>query len=172
VPKISLDRADTEPVSFDERFALRAELLCEDVVSVQGAALSGVIEKGEVGYVLDGVMRAAATLRCARCLEPFPFAVEETLALRLLPADAAPRDDEKQLGADELEVRFFSLPELELEEVAAEQLLLAVPMKPLCSDACLGLCPRCGANLNAGPCGCPEESDDRWQPLARWQPSN
>ena len=33
--------------------------------------------------------------------------------------------------------------------------MLALPTRPLCGEECRGLCPRCGANLNAGPCGCP-----------------
>ncbi|MEA4815138.1 MAG: DUF177 domain-containing protein [Oscillospiraceae bacterium] len=35
----------------------------------------------------------------------------------------------------------------------------------LCSPDCKGLCPRCGANLNLGPCGCKKETDSRWSAL-------
>ena len=35
-----------------------------------------------------------------------------------------------------------------------EQFYLALPMKPLCRDACKGLCPHCGTNLNASSCDC------------------
>ena len=42
-----------------------------------------------------------------------------------------------------------------------EQVLLELPMKALCRDDCRGLCPTCGADLNAGPCGCREEGDER-----------
>jgi len=31
-----------------------------------------------------------------------------------------------------------------------------LPLKPLCREECKGLCSRCGADLNQGPCGCPE----------------
>ena len=41
-----------------------------------------------------------------------------------------------------------------------EQYLLALPVKPLCDENCQGLCPRCGAPLRDGPCGCSEESGD------------
>ena len=38
--------------------------------------------------------------------------------------------------------------------------MLALPTRPLCAEECRGLCPRCGANLNAGPCGCPAGMTD------------
>jgi uncharacterized protein len=38
--------------------------------------------------------------------------------------------------------------------MAAEQVYLEIPMKPLCSPECRGLCPRCGANLNTETCAC------------------
>jgi uncharacterized protein len=49
-----------------------------------------------------------------------------------------------------------------------EQFQLALPMKPLCAQACRGLCPECGANLNRTECGCqPKWEDPRLEPLKR-----
>lgn len=43
----------------------------------------------------------------------------------------------------------------------------ALPARILCRDDCKGICPRCGADLNAGPCQCgPPDPDPRWGPLA------
>ena len=42
-------------------------------------------------------------------------------------------------------------------EILREQVLLAIPMKPLCKPECKGLCPRCGVNLNLKDCGCAKE---------------
>jgi uncharacterized protein len=42
--------------------------------------------------------------------------------------------------------------ELDLQEVVRQDLILALPMQALCSDACRGLCPECGQNLNGEPC--------------------
>jgi uncharacterized protein len=52
---------------------------------------------------------------------------------------------------------YFTGDHLELAPMLREQLILASPMHPLCSDDCLGLCARCGKNLNEGPCRCGEE---------------
>jgi uncharacterized protein len=46
-----------------------------------------------------------------------------------------------------------------------EELILAVPPFVECRPDCKGLCPRCGANLNDGPCDCPPRSDPRWDAL-------
>ena len=49
---------------------------------------------------------------------------------------------------------------LDLAAVCWEEFVLALPPTPLCQEGCKGLCARCGANLNAGPCGCPPEEGD------------
>ncbi|MDQ6927151.1 MAG: DUF177 domain-containing protein [Actinomycetota bacterium] len=55
---------------------------------------------------------------------------------------------------------------IDLEPLAREALLVSLPLAPVCAADCLGLCPTCGADLNAGPCNCPEpEGDPRWQAL-------
>jgi uncharacterized protein len=41
-----------------------------------------------------------------------------------------------------------------------EQFYLALPMKPLCSEGCKGLCAMCGTNLNKGSCDCKREWED------------
>jgi uncharacterized protein len=62
--------------------------------------------------------------------------------------------------ADELndDIYQYSGDHLELAPMLREQLILASPMHPLCQDDCLGLCTRCGKDLNEGPCLCPAES--------------
>jgi uncharacterized protein len=32
--------------------------------------------------------------------------------------------------------------------------MMEIPLKPLCKEECLGLCNKCGADLNKGDCGC------------------
>lgn len=172
MPRIALQRADTEPLEFDERMSIPAESLGEDVVSAAAVHLEGSVTKLELGYHLAGRVEGNGELRCVRCLEPFPYAFEDEIEVDLLPASAAPSEEEHRLDHEDLEVSFFEEPVIELEQVAAEQFQLAVPMKPLCRDECRGLCGRCGANLNRGACACPEEPDERWQPLAQWRPSN
>ena len=55
--------------------------------------------------------------------------------------------------------------ELDLEPLARDAVLLDLPLAPLCSEECLGLCPQCGTNWNDGPCDCPGVVDPRWSAL-------
>lgn len=168
---IDLTRADTEPLAFSERPVLAAQSGGEDVVSVAGVEIEGRVERAGDGYLLEGALRGAARLRCVRCLSEFEFPFAERLELHLLPSTALPREDETRLGKGDLEVHFYDEAKVDLGEVATEQFALTVPMKPLCAETCRGMCPRCGANLNLGPCLCPETRDDRRAPLLDWRPS-
>jgi uncharacterized protein len=56
--------------------------------------------------------------------------------------------------------------EVDLTPAVREKMILAAPRYVVCRDDCRGLCPRCGHDLNAGPCGCPPATDLRWQALA------
>ena len=50
--------------------------------------------------------------------------------------------------------------EINVAHLAFEEFLLALPVKALCSEECKGLCPKCGHNLNAGPCACVNDEGD------------
>jgi uncharacterized protein len=54
---------------------------------------------------------------------------------------------------------------LDVDRWAQDALLLAMPIKVLCREDCAGLCPTCGADLNAGDCGCEPVPDERWSKL-------
>ncbi len=49
---------------------------------------------------------------------------------------------------------------LDLNELLREQFYLALPMKPLCREGCLGLCPQCGADRNTTSCDCRTDWQD------------
>jgi DUF177 domain-containing protein len=168
---LDLTRADTEPLAFSEHPVLSPQSGGEDVVSVEGVEFDGSVERAGRGYLLEAVLKGRARLRCGRCLAGFEFPFTERMQLHLLPSAALPQDDETRLGRDDLEVRFYEEPRVDLAEVAAEQFALALPMKPLCTEDCRGICPRCGANLNEGACSCPPERDDRFAPLLDWRPN-
>jgi uncharacterized protein len=105
-------------------------------------------------------------VRCARCLEPVSrdLASQFDLLYRPLGVDAGP--DERAVQRAETEISYYQGEGLLLEEVLREQVLLAVPIKLVCSEQCRGICPRCGQNLNVEQCACPEPvGDNRWAAL-------
>jgi uncharacterized protein len=169
VVRLELARAETEPLAFRERLALPADACGEDVTALEPVELSGVIEKAGRRFFLEGEVSGSARLVCSRCLKEFAFSFAEPVSVQFVPASLAPQEDETQLGRDELDVHFFDEPVIELTELAAEQVVLAVPVKPLCRETCQGLCPRCGADWNQGLCACPRTTDARWAPLHEWR---
>ena len=81
-------------------------------------------------------------------------------------ADAEVEPDEREIEDDDLTTAYYSDGLLDIGELLREQFQLALPMKPLCSDACRGLCAQCGANLNRTECECaPAWEDPRLAPL-------
>ena len=113
---------------------------------------------GEI--VARGEVRGTLLQECRRCLEPVEtdFAQELTLVF----VSDEPEGDEES-GAYAFE---STGSELEMGEAVREELILAVNPYVVCKPDCAGLCPRCGANLEEGPCGCVEdEVDPRWEAL-------
>ena len=95
---------------------------------------------------------------CARCLEEYTFDVAKDFFVVLIPkADLA---GEVELTDDDLDLSFYEGDQVDLSPLVREQIILALPTRPLCRDDCKGLCPHCGANLNAQACPCTESSGD------------
>ena len=95
---------------------------------------------------------------CCRCLEEYRWRMTREFSLVLSPRQALAR--EVELAADDLGTSFYEGEEIDLDSLVCEQVLLALPTHPLCSDGCKGLCPRCGANRNVEACGCRDEWRD------------
>lgn len=114
--------------------------------------------------VVDGRLTATVPQTCGRCLESFPARVDARVDVRLLPRPAT--GDNMELGADDLDVDFYTDDQVDLNRVVETETTLALPMKPLCREDCRGLCPVCGGNRNLDPCACSERaSDPRLAPL-------
>lgn len=108
-------------------------------------------------FFVQGDVRGRVEVECDRCLAPVTLTVHAPCAVDLVPLPERGSPGERNaLERGDLDVTFVSGPILNLDDLVREQLLLQVPMHVLCRDGCLGLCPRCRKNLNAGPCGCEE----------------
>ena len=121
------------------------------------------IFKDKQTFRLSGTVKTTLRLPCSRCLEPFALPVDSAFELRYQPhAENAAKsgDEEDEIEEDDLSTAFYENDEIDLGQLMREQFLLSLPMKPLCSDDCKGLCPICGTNLNRGACECKREWDD------------
>lgn len=127
------------------------------------------VERGDGETVhVQGRLLAILSLECGRCLAPFDLDVTQDLDLFCLPHEEGlgSEENEEEISDRDLVVAYYSQGQVDLAELIREQLLLAVPMKRLCQEACKGLCPRCGANWNTGSCDCRDEVEDpRLSPL-------
>ena len=118
------------------------------------------IHKDKERFRLVGSVRAELELGCGRCLEPFRLLVDRTFDLRYLPQAEASTEAETEVGDEDLETSFYRDEQIDLNDLLREQFYLALPMKPLCAEACRGLCPQCGTNQNTGSCDCAPAWED------------
>jgi len=170
---ISFDEIDKDgPQSYSRSYSISpAELDRHEIVNIGPVALVAQARKGDLPaeYVVEGTSKFTADLTCSRCVEPYPFASSSTFHLRFRPRPELPQREEGELEItpDELDIEFYSERAIPLRELALEQIQLSIPMKPLCGENCLGLCPQCGANRNRETCSCDQSMmDERWGALA------
>jgi uncharacterized protein len=147
-----------------------SEIDRDEIASVGKMTIEARAEKGALAgeYIVDGSARFTADLNCSRCLEAYPFASASNFHVRFRPRPEISVEDEEVEITDkeELDVEFYTDRTIPLRDLALEQVQLAIPMKPLCDETCLGLCPRCGANRAREGCQCEESmADERWTAL-------
>ena len=99
---------------------------------------------------------------CDRCGEPHRKSIQGQVTTLFVSAANA----ESQEGNEEARILPSEARAFDILQDAVDALLLAVPVKILCKESCMGLCPSCGKNLNDGHCSCaPESGDSLWEAL-------
>jgi len=171
--RINFDEIDKDgPQSYSRTLEVSpSELDSDEIVHLGPVSITANVQKGSRAreYLVEGSAKFTADLTCSRCLDPYPFASTSPFHLRFQPRPDVPQgaDEEIEIAPDELDVEFYSDRSISLRDLALEQIQLSIPMKPLCTDACLGLCPTCGANRNGEKCACEElVVDARWGALS------
>jgi uncharacterized protein len=104
---------------------------------------------GDGEYLWRGHIHGAVRGECRRCLTEVRQPVDVNIDAAVFTTDPESADDPD----------FYPLPErpttVDVGDVVREEMALAGQSNLLlCREDCAGLCPRCGADLNAGPCGC------------------
>jgi len=116
-----------------------------------------LMDSGPGRYYWKGMLDTEVATACRRCL--VPVSVRVTANVEVLFTAEDPGDDPSTYQIE------LEMAELVLDEMVREELLLAVPEFVLCREDCRGLCPKCGNELNEGPCACEPEPDPRWDAL-------
>jgi uncharacterized protein len=122
------------------------------------------LERHGHDILVRGHLEGTLNLYCSRCLISFSYPAEADFDLLLAPAPDRVSEAEEELTKADLDRDFYNGETVNLESIIREQVLLTLPLKPLCAETCKGLCPRCGADLNQETCQCPAEEST--SPLA------
>jgi len=135
--------------------------------------LSFEIYKDKSTFRLVGHTETTLEAPCSRCLESMRLPVDAAFDLRYQPHATNTGEGEREIEEDDLTTAFYQNDEIDLGQLMREQFYLALPMKPLCSDDCKGLCSMCGINLNRATCDCKREFEDpRFAALKEFRRTN
>jgi uncharacterized protein len=139
----------------------------EDLPFKDEIRLKLTIVKTGSSFDLSGKLEADLYLECARCLEVFNYNIRSALhAVAKIGAKGIQESDQ-----NDGEGIFYLTPEdqtVDLSGIVKDDIVLSMPIKPLCKEDCRGLCPGCGNNLNTSACACKTaDKDPRWHKLAR-----
>jgi uncharacterized protein len=110
--------------------------------------VDGVLqEAGDGDYLWRGHVHGSLTGECRRCLTGVTFSVDDDVDV-LFSADPELAEDPSVYPLEPL------ADEVDVTSAVREEIALRVSAFPLCRTDCKGLCAKCGADLNAGPCLC------------------
>ncbi len=135
-----------------------------DDLAVLGAEVPGgadvavelVLSAYPGGIAVTGFIDAPWRAECRRCGGRVDGSVHVEVRERFVEGDCTGEDEDAYPLDGDL---------VDLEPMVRDAVMLALPLAPLCADDCRGLCPGCGADRNAAPCGCAPVHDPRWAAL-------
>jgi uncharacterized protein len=157
--EIDKDFTNSELVVDSELFHLESPIASHVVISLRGDCVR-----------VAGHLRGSLSMTCCRCSKPIFQPVDKDFLVDYWPDPVSREGEELRLNYDDLEVGFYHGDEFDLSAVISEQIVLEVPMKPVCRENCKGLCDQCGADLELGPCSCERNRiDPRLSALAEYR---
>lgn len=140
--------------------------VAEEVRQIGPLSLDLTIQKGAEEYYCHGTLAGTVALECSRCLSAYDESVRESVTFIACGEQVVQQLREEAADDEEYVVFSGSDAQVDLNEPIRQALLVALPMMPLCSDECKGLCPGCGANRNSTRCACQSDVvDPRWAAL-------
>lgn len=176
IPIQDLD-AGGRSLAFPVRAAWMREALADTQVAGGGAdgALALRLSKSGTDVVIRGTLKADLVVPCARCLEPAKIAVREDISALAVPRaamrESAGDDEDAELAPEQADMIPYDGETLVLDDLVRDELLLAVPMIPLCSEGCEGISPRSPAEPAKEPQSATASIDPRLRPLLRFKKS-
>lgn len=126
------------------------------------------LEREGNGILASGTFSTTAVVQCSRCSEPVSVPISDSFAILYTEPSEAFDAEEVELSATEMDADVMQDDRIDVTKLLRENVLLNLPLQPLCRVDCRGLCPHCGINLNENTCQCrAQEGDPRLLPLQR-----
>lgn len=143
----------------------------EDAGLKEPVAVDFVLTHKDRDLHVDGHLETSLRFRCSRCTKEFSKPFSTSFDLTYLPQPKWSNEDaEIELKYEDMDVAYYDGVALDVNLLVLEQIELAMPMQFVCREDCRGLCYRCGADLNEGPCLCKkEELDSRMSVLLEFR---
>ncbi len=142
------------------------QALDRDIRAVERLRGTVKLTRTASGVLATGKLHTVVAIDCRRCMRTFTSPVDIDLQEEFIPTVDVLTGRSVPTGSIEEALQIDERHMLDLTEVVRQHIILQREQYPLCDEACAGLCPVCGKNLNEGPCGCQDATDDpRWAAL-------
>lgn len=162
---IDIRKLPRKGLSVSKDFEFSSDVLVEEsAVFFEPVRAELTIKKVGENILIKGKITTQLSFVCSRCLVPFEFPIDSSFDLVYFPQELEEIKD--QLEEEDMDKLFYFEAKLDVEEVVLEQLNLAFPVRPLCSEDCQGICPVCGKIIKSGGCVCmTKDTDTRLEKL-------
>jgi uncharacterized protein len=145
--QLELDLSDLEEIGSSKEINFQVEIpelkfRSKEILVPRPLDLDITVYLANESYFVSGKLQGELTLECSRCLEEFAYSIELKIEEELEKADIR------------------NIQKVKISDLVKNNIFLAIPIKPLCSQECEGLCPECGQNLNEKQCDCDTETFD------------
>jgi uncharacterized protein len=147
-------------------YEIQEPSLLVDDARIRGIQGSITLLRTDRGLLATVRVQGQLNARCSRCLTDTQADVAVKFQEEYVPMVDADTGSPVRLPPDNDETfRIDKRFDLDLREALRQYILISEPVSPLCREDCAGLCPECGADLNAGPHQCEQPPDERWSAL-------
>jgi uncharacterized protein len=154
-------------LSFQED-AAALDLTAPGARFIQPVTADVLLRKAGDAVSVTGRLALSVMFECVDCLREFLASFEIPVEAQYLPGSPSLVAGEHVMPVEEAENYYYRDDVIELDDLVREEVLLAIPYKPLCTPDCRGLCPQCGVDLNTETCQCAPPPDPRLAALRQF----
>jgi uncharacterized protein len=158
---IEVEELESEPLHVQHVYALDALGFKHDQAALNAPVSTDfVLAHEDRDLQVGGTVCTSIRYTCSRCLKEYIRPLSAQFELSYAPHPGVSGGEEIELKYEDMHVGFYDGIGLDVDQMIVEQIELALPMKIICGEDCLGLCPGCGVDLNETPCRCPRGQGD------------